>query len=115
MRETAKEPAQLDGAFSISSDGIILSVARYISADAAGIDLPLGLGARHMAAAAFTRATRSVVVVVSLTSVVRVFTGVKSLPKLFRISGCLVGRVFKSIAFLKYSIRLWHKSCANMM
>jgi DNA integrity scanning protein DisA with diadenylate cyclase activity len=73
MRETAKELAQLDGAFIISSDGIILSAARYISADAAGIDLPLGLGARHMAAAALTRATRSVTVVVSLTSVVRVF------------------------------------------
>ena len=73
IRETAKELAQLDGAFIISSDGIILSAARYISADSTGINLPLGLGARHMAAAALTRATRSVVVVVSLTSVVRVF------------------------------------------
>ncbi len=35
------------------------------------MNLPLGLGARHMAAAALTRATRAVVV--SLTSVVRVF------------------------------------------
>ena len=73
MRETAKELAQLDGAFIISSDGIIVSAARYISADSAGINLPLGLGARHMAAAALTRATRSVVVVVSLSSVVRAF------------------------------------------
>ena len=73
MRETAKELAQLDGAFIISSDGIFLSAARYISADSTGIKLPLGLGARHMAAAALTRATRSVVVVVSLTSAVKVF------------------------------------------
>jgi diadenylate cyclase len=47
MRETAKELAQLDGAFVISSDGIILSAARYINADSTGINLPLCLGARQ--------------------------------------------------------------------
>jgi diadenylate cyclase len=73
MRETAKELAQLDGAFVISADGIILSAARYINADSTGINLPLGLGARHMAAAAITRASKSVAVVVSETSVVRIF------------------------------------------
>ncbi len=73
MRETAKELAQLDGAFIVSADGIILSAARYISADSVGIDLPLGLGARHIAAAALTRASRSVAVVVSQTCVVRIF------------------------------------------
>jgi len=74
MRETAKELAQLDGAFVISADGTILSGARYLNADSTGINLPLGLGARHMAAAAITRATKSVAVVVSKTSVVRVFS-----------------------------------------
>ena len=74
MRETAKELAQLDGAFVISADGTILSAARYLNADSTGINLPLGLGARHMAAAAITRATSSVAVVVSETSVVRVFS-----------------------------------------
>ena len=73
MRETAKELAQLDGAFIISTDGIFLSAARYITADSAGITLPLGLGARHMAAAALTRGTRSIIVVVSQTSIVRIF------------------------------------------
>lgn len=73
MRETAKELAQLDGAFIISADGTIISAARYINADSTGIKLPLGLGARHVAAAALTRATRSVAVVVSLSSVVRIF------------------------------------------
>jgi len=73
MRETAKELSQLDGAFIISADGTILSAARYINADSTGINLPLGLGARHVAAAALTRATRSVAVVVSLSSVVRIF------------------------------------------
>jgi DNA integrity scanning protein DisA with diadenylate cyclase activity len=73
MRETAKELAQLDGAFIIAADGTIISAARYINADSIGIDLPLGLGSRHMAAAAITRATKAVAVVVSETSVVRVF------------------------------------------
>jgi diadenylate cyclase len=74
MRETAKELAQLDGAFVISADGTVLSASRYINADSTGIDLPLGLGARHMAAAAITRATKSVAVVVSENSIVRVFS-----------------------------------------
>ena len=73
MRETVKELAQLDGAFVISADGTILSAARYLNADSSGINLPLGLGTRHMAAAAMTRATRSIAVVVSRSSVVRVF------------------------------------------
>ena len=74
MREAAKELAQLDGAFVLSADGTILSATRYLNADSSGINLPLGLGARHMAAAAITRATRSIAVVVSRSSVVRVFS-----------------------------------------
>ncbi len=73
MRETAKELAQMDGAFIVSAGGIILSAARFINTESKGIQLPLGLGARHMAAAAITRVTRSVAVVLSLTSIVRVF------------------------------------------
>jgi len=82
MRETAKELAQLDGAFVISADGIILSAARYINADSTGINLPLGLGARHMAAAAITRASKSVAVVVSETSVVRIFDQGKTVAEI---------------------------------
>jgi len=73
MRETAKELAQLDGAFVISVDGIFLSAARHINSDSAGISLPLGLGSRHVASAAITLSTRAVAVVVSKSSVVRVF------------------------------------------
>ena len=72
MRETTKELAQLDGAFIVSADGIILSAARYLNAESTGVKLPLGLGARHMAAAAITRATKAIAVVVSESSVVRV-------------------------------------------
>jgi len=73
MRETAKELSQLDGAFVVSADGTVISAARYLNADSTGVDVPLGLGTRHMAAAAITRATKSVAVVVSESSVVRVF------------------------------------------
>jgi DNA integrity scanning protein DisA with diadenylate cyclase activity len=72
MRETVKELAQLDGAFLISDDGIVLSAARYINASSEGIDLPLGLGSRHVAAASITMHTNAIAVVVSESSVVRV-------------------------------------------
>jgi DNA integrity scanning protein DisA with diadenylate cyclase activity len=72
MRETVKELAQLDGAFLISDDRIILSATRCINASSEGIDLPLGLGSRHMAAASITKHTNAIAVVVSESSVVRV-------------------------------------------
>jgi DNA integrity scanning protein DisA with diadenylate cyclase activity len=72
-RETIKELAQLDGAFLVSDDGVVLSACRYIDATSEGIDLPLGLGSRHMAAASITRKTDAVAVVVSESSFVRVF------------------------------------------
>ena len=74
MREAAKELAQLDGAFVVSADGTVVSATRYINADSNGINLPMGLGSRHMAAAAITRATKAIAVVVSRSSVVRVFS-----------------------------------------
>ncbi|MBW1917397.1 MAG: DNA integrity scanning protein DisA nucleotide-binding domain protein [Deltaproteobacteria bacterium] len=73
MRETIKELAQLDGAFVVSDSGVVISACRYLNASATGIDLPLGLGSRHMAAASISRETRAIAVVVSESSVVRVF------------------------------------------
>jgi DNA integrity scanning protein DisA with diadenylate cyclase activity len=73
LRETVKELAQLDGAFLVSDDGVILSACRYINASAEGIDLPLGLGSRHAAAASITKETAAVAVVLSESAVVRVF------------------------------------------
>ena len=73
MRETVKELAQLDGAFVVSGDGVVLSAARYINASSRRIELPLGLGSRHVAAASISRDTQAVAVVVSESSVVRIF------------------------------------------
>lgn len=70
-RETLKELALLDGAFVVTDDGVAVSAARYLAADATDLDLPLGLGSRHRAAAAVTRATGAVAVVVSESAVVR--------------------------------------------
>lgn len=73
MRETVKELAILDGGFVICNDGIGRSAARYFNASSDGIDLPLGLGSRHMAAASITFHTKAVGIVVSESSVVRLF------------------------------------------
>ena len=73
MRETIKELAQLDGGFVISSDGVVLSAARFFDASSEGVDVPMGLGSRHMAGASISKATRAVAVVVSESSVVRLF------------------------------------------
>jgi len=70
-RESLKEFALLDGAFLISNEGVARSGARYLNADASGLDVPKGLGSRHRAAAAVTAATRAVAVVVSESAVVR--------------------------------------------
>lgn len=64
VRETIKELAQLDGAFLVSDDGIVISACRYIDASSEGIALPLGFGSRRMAAASITKETDAVAVVV---------------------------------------------------
>ena len=73
MRETIKELAQLDGAFVVSNAGVVLSAARYIDAASDRLNLPLGLGSRHMAGASISSQTGAVAVVVSESSMVRIF------------------------------------------
>ena len=73
VRETLKELAQLDGAFVVSDVGVVLSAARYIDAVSDNLSLPLGLGSRHMAGASVSHRTNAVSVVVSESSMVRVF------------------------------------------
>jgi diadenylate cyclase len=72
LRGTIKELAQLDGGFVVSREGIVLSACRYLDA-AAQVDVPLGLGSRHIAAANMSAVTKAVGIVVSESSVVRLF------------------------------------------
>jgi DNA integrity scanning protein DisA with diadenylate cyclase activity len=74
VREGIKEIAQMDGAFVIAGDGTVEAAVQYISAPAADITLSKGLGTRHWAAAAISRATNAVAVTVSESNgTVRVF------------------------------------------
>jgi len=73
LRGTIKELAQLDGGFVVSSTGIMVAACQYLDAAASPIEIPLGLGSRHIAAAHISSATRAVGIVVSESSVVRMF------------------------------------------
>jgi diadenylate cyclase len=73
LRETVKELAQLDGGFIVSADGYVLSAARYFNVASLDFDLLLGLGTRHIAAASISQQTDALAVVVSESSIVRLF------------------------------------------
>src|SRR5215211_133126 len=73
LHEVLKELAQLDGAFVVSDEGVVLSAARYIDATSNHLELPLGLGSRHVAAASVSSRTEAVSVAVSESSTVRMF------------------------------------------
>jgi len=74
VREGIKEIAQIDGAIIISADGTVEAACRYLDSSAADITLSKGLGARHWAAAAISRATNAVAVTVSQSNgTVRIF------------------------------------------
>lgn len=73
LRGTIKELAQLDGAFVVSDEGYFVAACRYLDAPTDGLEVPLGLGSRHLAAAAISRLLAIFAVVVSESAVVRVF------------------------------------------
>jgi DNA integrity scanning protein DisA with diadenylate cyclase activity len=73
LRGTMKELAQLDGAFVISETGIVVAACRYLDASVEQIDLPLGFGSRHVAAASISQRLGVIAIVVSESGVVRVF------------------------------------------
>lgn len=70
---TIKELAQLDGAFVVSDDGVFLAAGRFLDANALNVEVPFGLGSRHIAAASISFATKAIAIVVSESSIVRVF------------------------------------------
>ena len=89
FRETVKELAQLDGAFVVRDRGTFAAAARYLDVNGS-IPLTAGLGTRHAAAASITNETDAIAIVVSQSSVVRVYTGgeirAEIVPELFLLS-----------------------------
>jgi diadenylate cyclase len=76
VREAVKEIAVLDGAFIINAEGIVEKAAQLVDAPYANLTLSKGLGARHWAGAAISKATGSLAIVVSQSSgTVRLFQG----------------------------------------
>ena len=76
IREAIKNFSVLDGAFVIREDGVVLAAGRYLSASDEGVKIPLGLGARHAAAAGITSTTNCIALAVSQSSgAVRLFKG----------------------------------------
>jgi DNA integrity scanning protein DisA with diadenylate cyclase activity len=76
VREAVKEVAVLDGAFIISSEGVVEKAAQLVDAPYANLTLSKGLGARHWAGAAISKATGALAIVVSQSSgTVRLFQG----------------------------------------
>jgi diadenylate cyclase len=57
----------------VSDEGVVLSAARYIDAVSNHLEVPLGLGSRHVAAASVSSRTDAVSVAVSESSTVRMF------------------------------------------
>ena len=90
LRETVKELAQLDGGFVVSGSGHVLSACRYFESTLPEATQPLGLGTRHLAAASISAHTGALAIVVSESSVVRIFsTGqlmTEILPELWLLS-----------------------------
>jgi hypothetical protein len=75
LRGSVKELAQLDGAFVVTADGIVRAACRYLDASVEEVDVPFGLGSRHLAGAAVSKRLGVVAIVVSESAIVRVFQG----------------------------------------
>jgi DNA integrity scanning protein DisA with diadenylate cyclase activity len=74
VKGTIKELSPIDGAFIITEDGRVIAGGRYLESIADNIKLPLGLGARHRAAAAISKNTDAIAITVSESGgIVRVF------------------------------------------
>ena len=95
LRGTIKELAQLDGGFVVSQGGVVLSACRYLDAFASQVDVPMGLGSRHLAAANMSAVTKAVGIVVSESSVVRLFC-----------HGKMVGEIIPELWMIDHSVKL---------
>ncbi len=81
MDETVKEFSTIDGAFIIRGDGVLDSAGTLIYAPDFAYELPGGLGSRHAAAAAISKATDCISITVSAsTRQVTIFRRGQMLP-----------------------------------
>ncbi len=77
------ELSKLDGAFVVRGDGFIQTAGVFLTSAQTQIELPAGLGARHVAAAAVTERSAATAIVVSATDGnVRIFSGGKMVLQL---------------------------------
>jgi DNA integrity scanning protein DisA with diadenylate cyclase activity len=78
LKETVKEFSTIDGAFIIREDGVILAAGRHLDATGEKIEMPKGLGSRHLAAAGITNVTQAIALVISeSTGGIRIFNNGK--------------------------------------
>jgi hypothetical protein len=74
----------------ISDEGVVVAACRYLDTTTSDIDLSLGLGSRHFAAASISKVTKAIGVVVSESALVRVFADgaliAEVLPELWLLS-----------------------------
>jgi DisA bacterial checkpoint controller nucleotide-binding len=73
LNRRSKELAQLDGAFVVLDQGIVVSACRYLDAAASDVALAYRMASRHLAGASISQVTEAVAIVVSESSRVRVF------------------------------------------
>jgi diadenylate cyclase len=74
VREQIKDIAQLEGAILIRRDGVAVAACMRIEAPTRGFRVDMGLGTRHAAAAAVSKATKAVAIAVSQsTGTVRLY------------------------------------------
>lgn len=76
VREAIKEVAQLDGAFVVATDGTVEKACQIVETSHSDVtSISAGLGARHWSAAAISKQTNAVAVVVSESNgTVRIFS-----------------------------------------
>jgi len=75
VKSMLKEYSRLDGAFIIGDDGRVISASRYLESGKNDIELPKGLGARHISAAYITKVTDAIAIVLSESDkMIRIFS-----------------------------------------
>src|SRR5690606_4073136 len=80
FQETIKEFAQLDGAFVVRGDGVLVAAGRYITVDSSMVQVTSGYGTRHSSVAAITQYTRALGIVVSQSGgKIKIFKNGKSI------------------------------------